>query len=85
LGSSDFKPDARWIAKQIGTGVDEVNVALTRLLRPQLLEMGPAGLWRSLLGPVDEKQFCKRVLIKVRELAAEDDVDLRRPQTRSPK
>jgi Domain of unknown function (DUF4423) len=85
LDTRDFQPDARWIAKQIGTGVDEVNVALTRLLRLQLLKMGPAGRWRCLLASPDENQFRKRALIKIRKLAAEGDVNLRRPRTKSPK
>ena len=85
LGSGQFQPDARWMARQIGAGVDQVNIALTRLLRLQLLEMGPAGRWRCLLQPINETQFRKRALIKVRELAAEDGAELRPPRTEMPK
>ncbi len=40
-----FKPDSRWIARVIGLSVDEVNVALNRLLRLGLLEMTGTGRW----------------------------------------
>jgi transcriptional regulator with XRE-family HTH domain len=73
----EFKPDTRWIATQLGVSGDQVNVALSRLLRLRLLEMRPAGRWKSLLGPINETQFRKRALIKVRELAAEDGVNVR--------
>lgn len=83
LPSRAFRPDTRWIARQIGATVDQVNVALSRLLRLQLLEIGPAGQWRSLLGTIAEAEFRKRALIKVRELAAEDSVELRLPTSKS--
>lgn len=41
----DFKPDSRWIARAIGLSVDEVNMALSRLLRLGLLEMTGSGRW----------------------------------------
>lgn len=34
-----FRPDSRWIARLLGAGVDEVNVALQRLVRLDLLRM----------------------------------------------
>jgi uncharacterized protein (TIGR02147 family) len=41
----DFRPDSRWIARVLGVSVDEVNIALHRLLRFGLLEMTDAGQW----------------------------------------
>ncbi len=40
-----FKPDSRWIGRVLGLSVDEVNTALSRLLRLGLLEMRAAGTW----------------------------------------
>jgi transcriptional regulator with XRE-family HTH domain len=80
--SRGFRPDSRWIAGKIGVTVDQVNVALSRLLRLRLLEIGPAGKWKSCLY-VDEKEFHKRALFRVRELAAEDGIELRRLSRKS--
>jgi uncharacterized protein (TIGR02147 family) len=41
----DFRPDSRWIARVLGISVDEVNIALHRLLRFGLLEMTESGQW----------------------------------------
>ena len=38
-----FQPDCRWLARQTGVSVDEVNLALTRLLRLGLVD----GKWRD--------------------------------------
>jgi uncharacterized protein (TIGR02147 family) len=38
----DFRPDSRWIAKSLGITVNDVNIALQRLLRLELLEMAGA-------------------------------------------
>lgn len=85
LRSREFRPDCRWIAGRIGASVDEVNVALSRLLRLQMLEMGRTGIWKDLsnCGQRTEAEFQKRALIKVRELAAEDGVELRRIRNKS--
>jgi transcriptional regulator with XRE-family HTH domain len=40
---ASFNPDSRWIAKQLGITVDEVNIAIQRLLRLDLLQMGADG------------------------------------------
>src|SRR3954452_16555937 len=45
LRLKDFKPDSRWIARAIGLSVDEVNMAISRLLRLGLLEMTASGRW----------------------------------------
>ena len=77
--SRGFQADCRWVAEQLDVSVDQVNVALSRLLRLRLLEIGPAGRWRSVRGRENlaEAEFNKRALVKVRELAAEDGVELR--------
>lgn len=40
-----FRPDSRWIARVLGIGVDEVNVALQRLIRLDLLDMETMTRW----------------------------------------
>lgn len=81
LRSRSFQADCRWIAVEIGTSVDQVNLALSRLLRLRLLEMAPSGKWRNLMGrgQPTEAQFKKLALIRIRELAAGDGIRLRRP------
>jgi uncharacterized protein (TIGR02147 family) len=46
----DFRPDSRWIGRVLGIPVDEVNVALQRLLRLGLLEMAAPDRWVDRLG-----------------------------------
>jgi len=41
----EFKPDSRWIARVLNLQVDEVNLALARLLRLGLLEMVAVDKW----------------------------------------
>jgi uncharacterized protein (TIGR02147 family) len=45
-----FRPNSRWIARVLGIEVDEVNVALQRLLRLGLLEMSAPDRWVALCG-----------------------------------
>ena len=80
-----FQADCRWVARQIGITVDEVNVALSRLLRLRLMEIGRGGKWKARLGsgPYTESEFRKRALVRVRELAAKDGVDISRPASKS--
>jgi len=40
-----FKPDSRWIARVLGITADEVNLALSRLIRLGLLEMADRTRW----------------------------------------
>jgi len=79
--SPEFRADCRWIAAQIGATVDQVNLAVSRLLRLRLLEIAPKGKWKDLLGSGarSEVEFRKRALIRVREMAAGEGVELRRP------
>jgi hypothetical protein len=74
--SAGFRPDCRWIAKEIGCTVDAVNVALSRLLRLRLLEITKSGEWTDLTGMAQLKPeaFQRLALVKVRERAAEDGI-----------
>src|SRR5262249_10820626 len=40
-----FRADSRWIARVLDLSVDDVNTALQRLLRLELLEMATKGRW----------------------------------------
>jgi transcriptional regulator with XRE-family HTH domain len=40
-----FRADSRWIARVLGLTVDEVNIALTRLIHLELLEMTSRERW----------------------------------------
>jgi hypothetical protein len=73
-----FRTDARWIAEQIGATVDQVNVAVSRLVRLELLEMSSAETWTDRANTVamSEQDFRKLALVRVREKAAEAHVDL---------
>jgi uncharacterized protein (TIGR02147 family) len=46
----EFRPDSRWIARVLGLTPDEVNVALTRLMRLGLLRMLGRERWVDLSG-----------------------------------
>ena len=46
----DFQPSSPWIARVLGIEVDEVNLALQRLLRLGLLEMSARERWTDLSG-----------------------------------
>jgi hypothetical protein len=68
-----FRTDCRWIAAQPGASVDEVNLALTRLLRLGLLD----GRWHAQTGlpALTEREFRKLALARVRKQAAEDRIE----------
>lgn len=73
------RPDSRWIASQTGAGVDQVNVALARLLRLRLIEMRSPGGWADLLPAAQtERDFRRIALSRIRRQAAEHDVVLPR-------
>ena len=42
---SEFRADSRWIARVLDISVDEVNVALQRLIRLDLLDMASTDRW----------------------------------------
>jgi len=80
-----FRADSRWLAKQTGTSVDAVNMAFTRLLRLNLIEASASGAWseRTGLEKLTEAGFRKLALARVREKAAESNVQLRSTKTNS--
>jgi transcriptional regulator with XRE-family HTH domain len=43
----DWRPDTRWAARRIGTGVDDVNDALSRLLRLGMVSTDAHRTWRD--------------------------------------
>ena len=83
-GAKGFRSDSRLVAKQVGVSVDLVNIALPRLLRLRLLEVKPGGQWKHLLGSSrpTEARFKRMALVRIRELAAKDGVELLRIKTR---
>ncbi|MCU1236190.1 MAG: hypothetical protein JWP63_4157 [Candidatus Solibacter sp.] len=70
----EFRADCRWLAEQARVGVDEINLALTRLLRFGLID----GQWKDCTGiaRLTEREFRRLALSRVREKAAEDHVQL---------
>jgi transcriptional regulator with XRE-family HTH domain len=66
--SKAFRADCRWIAKETGFTADEVNIAVSRLLRLGLIEMH-RDRWRDLTGlaELNPEKFRKLALAKVRE------------------
>jgi hypothetical protein len=67
--TNDFRADSRWIAQQIGVSVDEVNVALSRMLRLHLLAVSAQGKWMDLTNPPvkTEAEFRSFALAQVRK------------------
>ena len=67
-----FRADCRWLAAQTGVTIDEVNLALTRLLRLGLVD----GQWKDRTGlrALDEGSFRRLALARVQEKAAEDHI-----------
>jgi hypothetical protein len=75
----EFRADCRWIARQIDTDVDQVNLALSRLLRLRLLEMKAPNKWTDTTGlpQLTERDFRNLALARVRESATEHHSDPR--------
>jgi transcriptional regulator with XRE-family HTH domain len=73
-----FQGDSRWTAEQTGLTIDEINLALSRLLRLRLLEIRTAGKWNDLTGlaVLTEPKFREVALARAREKAAEAAVGL---------
>ena len=71
-GQPDFRPDSRWIAERAGSTVDQVNVALARLLRLGLIELTSTSRWTGLTPSTvkTERDFRKLALARIREKAA---------------
>jgi transcriptional regulator with XRE-family HTH domain len=73
-----FSSDTRWVAARADASADQVNMALTRLLRLGLVTATNDGVWRDLSGlePLTQERFRKLALDRVREFAARDGVSL---------
>jgi transcriptional regulator with XRE-family HTH domain len=69
----EFRADSRWLAKQIGVSVDQVNLALTRLLRLGLLRVRARNQWTDLTGRSHqtERDFPRMALARLRKSVAE--------------
>ena len=67
----EFRSDSRWVAQEAGLSVDQVNLALSRLLRLRLLAAEPSGKWSGLTDAATEHQFRKIALARVREKSKE--------------
>ncbi|MCI0389292.1 MAG: DUF4423 domain-containing protein [Acidobacteria bacterium] len=65
----DFKPDSRWIARVLNLPVDEVNIALTRLIRLGLLEMTSHNRWldRSGTAGTGNDNFARLIIERLSE------------------
>jgi hypothetical protein len=68
-----FRADSRDVARKLGVSVDEVNLALSRLLRLRLLHASADGAWSDATGlpTLTEASFRKIALARVREQAAD--------------
>ena len=72
-----FRSDSRWIAEQTRATVDEVNIALARLLRLGMVQTNKSGRWMSAVDQIkDERDFQRAALRRVRERAAEFHVKI---------
>jgi transcriptional regulator with XRE-family HTH domain len=73
--TKSFRPDSRWIARILGITVDEVNVAIQRLLRLGLLEMSRKDRWidrsgdAEFYGPTSLENSNRLIEREVHELA----------------
>jgi transcriptional regulator with XRE-family HTH domain len=67
---AEFRPDCRWLAEQTGIAVDEVNIALSRLLRLHLLA-GDEKKWKDATGlpALTRAAFRKLALARARRMA----------------
>jgi uncharacterized protein (TIGR02147 family) len=65
----EFVADTRWIARVLNLSVDEVNVALQRLLRLGLLEMSGHERWldKSGVAETDQDEFARLVIQRLSE------------------
>lgn len=62
----DFRADSRWVAEKAGVGVDDVNLALSRLVRFGLLDVkGRAWIDKTGLGAITPRSFRKYVAERI--------------------
>src|SRR5205814_10591138 len=75
--SPTFRRDIRWIAEQVGAPIDRVNIAVSRLVRLELLDMSSPGTWRDRANTaaLTEQDFRDLALVRIREKAAESHVN----------
>jgi hypothetical protein len=68
--SAVFRPDSRWLAVQIGVTADDVNLALSRLLRLRLLVIDRTGRWHdpARAGELNEIECRRLALARVRTM-----------------
>lgn len=72
-----FKTDSRWIAKTLGIAVEDVNIALQRLLRLGLLEMSGRDRWIDQSGDAEfhsaalTEAACNQMNQELHELAVD--------------
>lgn len=77
IHTREFKTDSRWIARRLGISIDDVNIALQRLLRLGLLEMAASDRWIDKSGDAEFQTSvlpataAQRVNQEVHELAIE--------------
>jgi uncharacterized protein (TIGR02147 family) len=64
-----FQPGSRWIARVLGITPDEVNIAVTRLLRLGLLEMKSQSCWvtKSNLVAASINEFARTTIERLQE------------------
>ena len=63
-----FKSDSRSAAQTIGVSIDDVNIALSRMLRLGLMEVDAAGVWKDETGlaQITPQSFRKYVAERVK-------------------
>jgi uncharacterized protein (TIGR02147 family) len=72
-----FKPDSRWIANTLGIAIEDVNIALQRLLRLGLLEMSEHDRWTDKSGDAEfhsaslTEAACNQMNQEIHELAVQ--------------
>jgi len=75
IAVEEFKTDSRWIAKVLGIDVDDVNIAIQRLLRLGLLEMQARNRWVDKSGDAEfhsaalSEAACNQMNREIHELA----------------
>ena len=82
-----FKPDPKWIARTLDISINEVNAAIERLVRVEMLEIDKKGMW-TVLAPNNTtttnpftnaalKKVQKQFLQKAQTALDETAIDLR--------
>jgi uncharacterized protein (TIGR02147 family) len=66
LGTPGFRPDSRWLGEVLGATTDDVNLALTRLVRLGVLRMEKRGIWidASSAAAVPLREYTRAVLAR---------------------